>query len=56
LRQIKSDDLGHALAERGENAKAREHFERALQLGNKVGGSFTADFLVATRCYLSGCR
>jgi tetratricopeptide (TPR) repeat protein len=45
LKAIKLDDIGLVLYEKGDRAAATKQFEAALQLGHRVGGTFTSEFL-----------
>jgi len=52
LQAIKYDDIGFAQEEKGKHREAKENFEKALRLGEQVGGTFSVDFLSASRYYL----
>ena len=52
LEAMKYNDMGSALEESGEHAAAREKFEQALQLGEKVGGRFSIESLRISRKYM----
>jgi tetratricopeptide (TPR) repeat protein len=52
LESIKQDDIGHTLEEHGDHTAALEHFEKALQLGAKAGGTLGVDFLPVSRYYI----
>lgn len=52
LEAIEADDLGHTYEERGDQAEAQAQFTKALQLGMRVGGSFSSDFLPVSRYYV----
>lgn len=45
IEAIAEDDKGKSLAEAGQHEEARVHFRNALATGERVGGTFTEDFL-----------
>lgn len=52
MQAILHQDRGRSLEHEGDHAAAMAEFERALELGKKVGGTFQADFLPGARHYV----
>jgi hypothetical protein len=52
LQAIEHNDRGHAMEESGNHAGASAQFEKALRIGEQVGGTFGVEFLPVARYYM----
>ena len=52
LKAIKEDDIGFTYQEARNVTLATQHFETALQLGQRIGGTFSEDFLTNSRTFI----
>jgi hypothetical protein len=52
MEAIKYNDIGFSLEESGKRVEAQVNFERALRLGQEVGGTFSAEFLSTSRAFM----
>ncbi len=51
LEAIRHDDLGYMLAADGQHHAAMAQYRKALEIGARVGGTFTTEFLNASLTY-----